>query len=84
MVLIAFAFSVLIAYYCFWGLRFHHTTTQGRHFFIAMPAGAIIMILGWGAFFPWRWRNLSYFVFMAGIILLDLVALFGYIRPTFT
>lgn len=83
LILVAFTLSVLVSYYCFWGPRFQATTTQGRHFFIALPAGAILIVLGWGAFFPRRWRNLSYLVFVGGMVYLDLLALFGYIRPTF-
>jgi len=82
-VTIAFALSVLVTYYCVWGPRFGATTTQGRHFFIVLPAGAILIVLGWGAFFPRRWRNLSYIIFMAGMLSLVLLAIFGYIRPTF-
>lgn len=82
-VAVIFVLSVLGAYYCFWGIRYPVTTMQGRHFFIALPAGAILAVLGWGAFFPCRCRNLSYLVFATGMSVFNLLALFGYIRPVY-
>ncbi len=83
LVLVAFAFSVLFSYYAFWGFRFGDTSTQGRHFFIVIPAGAVLLVLGWGSLFPRRWRNLAYILFISGMVLVDLLALFCYIRPAF-
>lgn len=83
-VALAFAVSVLAAYYSFWGPRFAATTTQGRHFFIALPAGAILFVLGLGAFIPRRWRDPAYGVFIGGMIFLDLYALVAVIRPAFS
>jgi hypothetical protein len=52
-----FAGTVIAAYYAFWGLRGGHTTTQGRHLFLALPAWAIIFVWGLTGLVPFRWRD---------------------------
>ncbi len=82
-ILIFFVLSVLGAIYFFWGLRFYPASPQGRHFFIVLPAAAILFVLGWGAFPPRGLRNPSCLVLIVGMIVLDLAALFCYLRPAF-
>jgi len=81
--LIAYAVSALGAYFLFWGLKGEDTTTQGRHLFLVLPAWAILFIWGWKELFPSRWEKRACLVLLLCFILLDAVALIGYVIPAF-
>lgn len=81
--LVWYGLAALGAYYLFWGLKGEHTTTQGRHLFLVMPAWSILFIFGWRRLIPVRRERDLALVFTAGFFILNLVSLFGYILPTF-
>ena len=75
---------VLAGYYGYWGLKWEFTTAQGRHLFLALSAWAILFVLGWREIVPEKGRTGLYLCLLSVFILLDGLALFGFILPTFS
>jgi hypothetical protein len=76
-------FCALLAYYLSWGLASRTSTVQGRHLFPALSAWAVLFVLGWRELAPRGWRNPLYSSLVGLLALLDAVAVFGFIFPTF-
>lgn len=81
--LIGYAVFALGAYFLFWGLKGIDTTAQGRHLFLVLPAWSILFVWGWTELFPPRWRKGICVGLLLCFILLDVIALVGYIIPTY-
>lgn len=73
----------LLAYYLSWGLEARTSTVQGRHLFPALAAWSLLFVLGWRGLAPEGRRRAVYGFLLALLALLDAVALFGFIFPTF-
>jgi len=84
LIMIFFAAVTIGAYYLFWGLRPAAASVQGRHLFLVMPAWAILFVFGWSRIFPSRWEKQVAYGLPAGMAVISLISLFGYIIPAFS
>ncbi len=58
-------------------------TDQGRLLFPALAAIALLLALGWLAWIPRRWWKVAVWVGVGGLLLLDVYALVGVVRPAY-
>ena len=73
----------LAGYYGYWGLQPRISTVQGRHLFPAISAWAILFVLGGREIVAPRWRNAVSGAILGLLAVLDAIAIFLFIFPTF-
>lgn len=79
-----FAVFSLGAIYLAWAMTPADTSPQGRYLFIALSPFSLLFLAGYLEFFPGEHRPLAALVPAAGLAVLALVSLFGYIVPVFS
>lgn len=80
--LIGAVIITLTGYYLYWGTG-KMVSAQGRHLFVSLPAWAILFNLGFRELCPKRYRPILYIALISSLVILNAIALFGYILPTF-